>query len=191
MTAFRPGPSAYFLSYKTTVHLQGSLAVLSNSSLFFQSIFSKINMKFTSALLFASAVTAAQLDHHRREPGTKPRALTRRSQPRISTKGPTNSTKAQYSQNWAGAVIVTTGVTAVTGTITVPSVSAGHSGGATKSCASAWIGIDGATCVSAILQMGVDFCFENGQASYSAWYEWYPGKQDFCLRGLLIVTFLY
>lgn len=36
------------------------------------------------------------------------------------------------------------------------------------------MGIDGDTCTSAILQTGVDFCIQNGVASYDAWYEWYP-----------------
>lgn len=44
----------------------------------------------------------------------------------------------------------------------------------TQYCASAWVGIDGDTCQTAILQTGVDFCIQNGVTSYDAWYEWYP-----------------
>lgn len=44
----------------------------------------------------------------------------------------------------------------------------------TQYCASAWVGIDGDTCQTAILQTGVDFCIQNGVTSFSAWYEWYP-----------------
>ncbi|EIW81698.1 hypothetical protein CONPUDRAFT_54011, partial [Coniophora puteana RWD-64-598 SS2] len=40
--------------------------------------------------------------------------------------------------------------------------------------ASAWVGIDGDTCETAILQTGVDFTYSDGEVSYDAWYEWYP-----------------
>src|SRR3954465_12425703 len=65
----------------------------------------------------------------------------------------------QYSSNWAGAVLIGTGYTAVTAEFTVPTPKA-PSGGSSKTqySASAWVGIDGDTCGSAILQTGVDFC---------------------------------
>ena len=44
----------------------------------------------------------------------------------------------------------------------------------TQYAASAWVGIDGDTAQNSILQTGVDFYVENGEASYDAWYEWYP-----------------
>lgn len=86
-----------------------------------------------------------------------------------------NSVKAQYSSNWAGAVLTGSGYTTVTGTIVVPTPqepSEGSSG--TQYATSAWVGIDGDTCQSAILQTGVDFYVEDGQASFDAWYEWFP-----------------
>lgn len=137
-------------------------------------------MKFAATLLFASAVTAASLTQHRRDAHTK-RALARTSKPKMIANGPANSTKAQYSANWAGAIAITTDVSSVTATITVPSVSAGSAAGGvgTQSCASAWVGIDGDTCTTAILQAGVDFCFQDGVSSYDVWYEWYPGKPNF------------
>ena len=55
----------------------------------------------------------------------------------------TNTTHAQYSSNWAGAVIISSGITSVTGTFTVPSDKSDSSSG---SSASAWVGIDGDTC---------------------------------------------
>jgi hypothetical protein len=77
----------------------------------------------------------------------------------------------EYSSNWAGAVLTSTGFTSVVGTITVPTPkSSGKSGSA-----SAWVGIDGDTCGTAILQTGLDFSVSaSGAVSYDAWYEWYP-----------------
>lgn len=77
-----------------------------------------------------------------------------------------NSSYPQYSNNWSGAVQIGKGFNKVQGTITVPRAS-GSSGAA----ASAWVGIDGDTCSSAILQTGVSF-YADG--SYDAWYEWIP-----------------
>ncbi|KAI0444929.1 peptidase A4 family-domain-containing protein [Xylaria telfairii] len=83
-----------------------------------------------------------------------------------------NGTKnVEYSSNWAGAVLSSTGFTSVVGTIIVPTP---KSTGKTAS-ASAWVGIDGDTCGTAILQTGLDFSItSSGSVSYDAWYEWYP-----------------
>jgi len=54
-----------------------------------------------------------------------------------------NTTHAQYSSNWAGAVVISTGITSVSGTFIVPSDKSDSSSG---SSASAWVGIDGDTC---------------------------------------------
>ncbi|KAI3579534.1 peptidase A4 family-domain-containing protein [Fusarium oxysporum f. sp. albedinis] len=72
----------------------------------------------------------------------------------------------QYSGNWAGAVQIGSGYNKVQGTITVPEVS-----GADGAAASAWVGIDGDTCQTAILQTGISF-YADG--SFDAWYEWIP-----------------
>lgn len=88
-----------------------------------------------------------------------------------------------YSSNWAGAVwdqdnvrrqshqpclawshpiLFSQGTfTSVTGTFTVPTPS-----GENGTAASVWVGIDGDTCTSAILQTGIDFTLNNGEASY-------------------------
>ncbi|KAJ5358445.1 uncharacterized protein N7496_010858 [Penicillium cataractarum] len=81
----------------------------------------------------------------------------------------------EYSSNWAGAVLIGSGYTAVTGQFTVPTpkVPSGSSSSGTYS-ASAWVGIDGDTWGNAILQTGIDFTITNGKVSYDAWYEWYP-----------------
>lgn len=76
------------------------------------------------------------------------------------------SSDVQYSGNWAGAVNEGNGWNYVQGTITVPSVS-----GSSDSAASAWVGIDGDSCQTAILQTGVSFY---GDGSFDAWYEWIP-----------------
>ncbi|KAF9241640.1 peptidase A4 family-domain-containing protein [Melanogaster broomeanus] len=76
----------------------------------------------------------------------------------------------EYSSNWAGGVLIEPSgtFTYVTGTFTVPTPT-GSDGSA-----SAWVGIDGDTCGTAILQTGIDFTISNGAVSYDAWYEWYP-----------------
>ncbi|KAB8077620.1 peptidase A4 family-domain-containing protein [Aspergillus leporis] len=85
------------------------------------------------------------------------------------------TTNEEYSSNWAGAVLIGSSYTSVTGTFVVPTPSI-PSGGSSREqyCASAWVGIDGDTCETAILQTGVDFCIEGSSVSYDAWYEWYP-----------------
>ena len=37
-----------------------------------------------------------------------------------------------------------------------------------------WVGIDGDTCQSAILQTGIDYTEQGESVSYNAWYEFYP-----------------
>jgi hypothetical protein len=82
---------------------------------------------------------------------------------------------AQYSTNWAGAVLIGSGFTSVTGSIVVPTPQAPQGADSnTQYSAAAWVGIDGDTCSSAILQTGVDFTIQGGQVSFDAWYEWFP-----------------
>ncbi|KAG8159839.1 hypothetical protein KVR01_010476 [Diaporthe batatas] len=85
----------------------------------------------------------------------------------------TNETNAEYSSNWAGAVLISTGFTQVTGTVTVPTLT-GSSSSSVESAGSAWVGIDGDTCQTAILQTGIDWYVDGSSVSYDAWYEWYP-----------------
>lgn len=82
-----------------------------------------------------------------------------------------NTSYVQYSSNWAGAVLESppAGSTfnSVTGQFVVPTPSG-------TGAASAWVGIDGDTYTTSILQTGVDFTVQNGRVTYDAWYEWYP-----------------
>jgi len=78
-----------------------------------------------------------------------------------------NDTNVSYSSNWAGAVLVGTGYTSVTAEFKAPSPTTAGSG-------SAWVGIDGDTCSTAILQTGIDWTYSGGSVTYDAWYEWYP-----------------
>jgi len=131
-------------------------------------------MKFltlaSTALLAGSAIaapgTAIRAERHRK------RAANRSGNPMIKSDGPagvaaTNISNVDYSTNWAGAVLIGTGYTSVTGTFTVPTPSTTGSG-------SAWVGIDGDTCDTAILQTGIDWTKSGSSITYDAWYEWYP-----------------
>lgn len=75
--------------------------------------------------------------------------------------------RPQHSQNWAGAVQHSTGITKVTGVVKVPRAS----GGSQRQSGAAWGGIDGDKCGQSLLQTGIDFY---GDGSYDAWYEWFP-----------------
>lgn len=81
------------------------------------------------------------------------------------------------SSNWAGAVRESPPASAmytyVAATITVPTPTPTGNSTANQA-ASAWVGIDGATYTSAILQTGVDFYVIDGAPYTDAWYEWYP-----------------
>ncbi|GJE96322.1 peptidase G1 domain-containing protein [Phanerochaete sordida] len=133
-----------------------------------------------TALAFPSSKTRFDARMARRANGTshlsatKFDASTARRAKYSSHPKVTNETHIEYSSNWAGAVLNAGPGTwsTVEGTfnIPVPGPAPGQSVGA----ASAWVGIDGDTCGSAILQTGVDFIYEDGGVSYDAWFEWYP-----------------
>lgn len=118
-------------------------------------------MKYTTVLALLAGSAAAL-------PGALESRLAKRAgRPRHESAPNRKDTKyPQYSSNWAGAVQIGKGFTYVEGTITVPEVS-----GDASSAASAWVGIDGDTCQTAILQTGVSFY---GDGSFDAWYEWIP-----------------
>ncbi|KAJ8468948.1 hypothetical protein ONZ51_g9312 [Trametes cubensis] len=87
-----------------------------------------------------------------------------------------NATQAIFSSNWAGAVLISDSVntfTSVTGTFIVP-IPREPSGESGFHSASAWVGIDGDTCQTAILQTGIDMSVDGDDISYDAWYEWFP-----------------
>ncbi|KZO96225.1 hypothetical protein CALVIDRAFT_598533 [Calocera viscosa TUFC12733] len=136
----------------------------------------------TSVLLATAALAAP----HSRRDRLASRLARRREGSHLSTPnqritdkstGPTTEATTGYSSNWAGPVYNAAAGTfkEVTGTFTVPTPSA-PSGGSSRTsyAASAWVGIDGDSCDTAILQTGLDFTVEDGSVSYDAWYEWYP-----------------
>ncbi|KAK3936558.1 putative acid proteinase protein [Diplogelasinospora grovesii] len=147
-------------------------------------------MKFTTTLLSvialgASSVLATALPEGvtlvPRRPSMNVRRSARKTNPRLPVsdtldiQGTKNSSHVQYSSNWAGAVLIGSGYKSVRGTITVPTpqMPPGGSSG-TQYAASAWVGLDGDTCQTAILQTGVDFYVQGTSVSFDAWYEWYP-----------------
>jgi len=90
---------------------------------------------------------------------------------------PTNQTNVEYSSNWTGAVLSESTGTwkSVTGTFVVPTPKIPSGGSSsTQYYASAWVGIDGDTCGTSILQTGLDFGIKGSTVSFDAWYEWYP-----------------
>ncbi|KAM0263704.1 hypothetical protein ACHAQJ_001018 [Trichoderma viride] len=115
-------------------------------------------MKYSAVLLAAAGLAAAA-------PSNVPSKFGRRNGAH-SLPNMRNTKYPQYSSNWAGAVQIGKGFNKVTGTITVPRASGGS-----NAAASAWVGIDGDTCQTAILQTGVSFY---GDGSFDAWYEWIP-----------------
>jgi hypothetical protein len=142
-------------------------------------------MKFTAifaAIVGASTVLALPegITLVPREPRALLRRSARKTHPKIPVEATidgsiTNDTNVEYSSNWAGAVLIGSGYTSVTGTITVPTPSIPPGGNShTQYAASAWVGIDGDTCSSAILQTGVDFYVQGTTVSFDAWYEWFP-----------------
>lgn len=142
-----------------------------------------------TSLLFASVAFSAPLTSKRQARNEARQLLRaeRRAAANHQTHPPINVTtittaslngttkKEQYDENWAGAVLIGSGYKSVTGTFTVPTPSTPSSGSSGEEyCAAAWVGIDGDTCDTSILQTGVDFCVEDGQVYFDAWYEWYP-----------------
>ncbi|KIY47126.1 concanavalin A-like lectin/glucanase [Fistulina hepatica ATCC 64428] len=116
-------------------------------------------VSFALLLTFATAALAAPRGRNLAQRVAGRQAGTRQSLPMQQDDGPTNQTDATYSTNWAGAVLVADSAeyTSVTGTFTVPSPSLPDDALIGAYSASAWVGIDGDTCDTAILQTGVDF----------------------------------
>ncbi|KUJ06940.1 uncharacterized protein LY89DRAFT_712271 [Mollisia scopiformis] len=153
-------------------------------------------MKFSVSLLSSVLLATTALS----APHTKNAGLSRRLQRRARTirdsgnRAKDSSTKTEasqaassssssieYSENWSGLAYTSppSGETfnAVSGKFTVPtpSIPSGVDSTDGEYSASAWVGIDGNTYSTAILQTGVDFTVStSGEVSYDAWYEWYP-----------------
>ncbi|EKM56252.1 uncharacterized protein PHACADRAFT_253281 [Phanerochaete carnosa HHB-10118-sp] len=129
-----------------------------------------VSTLFIQALLAATALALpSSTERHDTRLARRARGL-RSSHPKI-----TNETHTEYSENWAGAVLNSGADTykSVTATFTIPTPKE-PSGSSGSHAASAWVGIDGDTCDTAILQTGLDFTIDGGEVSFDAWYEWYP-----------------
>jgi hypothetical protein len=132
---------------------------------------------FVQALL-ASAVFALPSSKERMAARRARRGLSRQSKPvnlitsQVVTE--TNVTHEEFSSNWAGGILIASTATykSITGTFTVPTPKS--TGGSAEQCATAWVGIDGDTCQTAILQTGVDFCVEGSSVAFDGWYEFFP-----------------
>lgn len=86
----------------------------------------------------------------------------------------------QYSANWAGAYLVGTSYDSVSAYLIVPGVILPPNASPNeKYCASAWVGIDGATSGSAVVQAGINLCIQGNKPFYAAWYEWFPEYAHF------------
>lgn len=142
----------------------------------------KYSIAFLSTMLCATTVLARPSSSERYAQRVARRAAARSSgllnKVESFDTDVSNETQVSYSTNWAGSVIESppSGTTwkTITGQFTVPSAS-----GSSGASASAWVGIDGDTCETAILQTGIDF---NAGGTYDAWYEWYPDyAYDFSL----------
>lgn len=105
-------------------------------------------MKFVSILALTASVSAVAL------PEAQTSGLKRRS----------------LSNNWAGIVKKSAGVTSATGTMVMPSLPNAIS----DSAVSAWVGIDGWSCsTTALLQTGVDILADG---TFTPWAQFYPSK---------------
>lgn len=83
------------------------------------------------------------------------------------------------SNNWSGVAILQSGVTEVSGTITVPVPKLPPGGDPNAAyCGVAWVGIDG-WFNGDLIQTGVLWCISENQASYNPWYEYLPGAITF------------
>ncbi|KXG45674.1 Concanavalin A-like lectin/glucanases superfamily [Penicillium griseofulvum] len=141
----------------------------------------KFSTTILSALLTTAAIAAPLTERRAARNAARAEGRTSRiSRPpykpdtreRITLNGTTHE---EYSTNWAGAVLIGTGYTSVTGQFTAPTPKLPSGASSSEQyCASAWVGIDGDTCSSAILQTGIDFCIQGSKVTYDAWYEWYP-----------------
>ena len=91
----------------------------------------------------------------------------------ISSTGISHAVDVPYSSDEAGAYLTNSVCTSVTGTIVVPTIPVPSSNQAEYALA-AWVGIDGITSTSAMVQVGLEFYVDGGEVATYAWYEWYP-----------------
>ncbi|KAF1923549.1 acid protease [Didymella exigua CBS 183.55] len=112
---------------------------------------------------------------HRTQPMVKVGSSVKENAKFVADTGNTTA-HVDYSSNWSGAVLEQPSsgyFTSATGRFTVPTPQ--HVGSDGTEYSTAWVGIDGDSCASGLLQAGVDFTVTaSGDVSYDSWYEWYP-----------------
>jgi hypothetical protein len=125
-----------------------------------------ITATILSALLCAEAALAVPANRVQARSLARRESRARRSAPFKNT----TDVHATVQSNWGGAILESSQVTKVSAVANAP-----LGGGGSSAAGSAWVGIDGASCQTAILQTGFDWY---GDGTYDAWYEWYP--EDAC-----------
>jgi len=129
----------------------------------------KVSVSALVSLLFATTLVSGSTLAQRRaaRAARKSRPLELSSSERNGAASG-NETDVTFSSNWSGVVLTSPPsgqtFTKVVGTFNVPTASG-------QGAASAWVGIDGDTAQSAILQSGIDF---DADGSFDAWFEWFP-----------------
>ena len=112
-----------------------------------------------SLIGLAAALPEGPLQRHQ--------AFRRNSRPvKVSHPMHRNATMDSQSSNWGGYVHDSTGISHVEGTVQIPAATGGSSQGA-----AIWVGIDGDTCQTSLLQTGVTVY---GDGTADAWVEWIP-----------------
>ncbi|KAM6491322.1 Peptidase A4 family domain containing protein [Amanita muscaria] len=129
---------------------------------------------FLTALLLTTAAFAAPegaIARRSRRSASRQSNPVQRLSGNTSLTAATNTSNAAYTDTWAGAVWDSYPANTfykVTGTFTVPTPSAPNGQ------ASVWVGIDGYSYQSAILQTGIYMYYKDGVSTYDSWYEWWP-----------------
>lgn len=95
------------------------------------------------------------------------------TRPHASSAAPTASTFGWKSTNWSGYAVAQPGVTAATGTWTVPTVTVSTAADYSAS----WVGVDGLT-NSDLIQTGTAQDSADGRTSYYAWWEVLPAAES-------------
>lgn len=131
-------------------------------------------MKYATVLGFLAGLAAASPQALRQRTPEERGPTRHHGVNRRPVHGPKQSPdgRVQYSTNWAGAVNHGTGITKVSGVISVPQVKASSK----DKSGAAWVGIDGDNCQQALIQTGIDFY---GDGSFDAWWEWIPDNVVF------------
>ncbi|TVY89748.1 Scytalidopepsin B, partial [Lachnellula willkommii] len=128
-------------------------------------------MKFTTSILSAllcieAALAGVPASRSQARHLARRQSRGRRTAPFRGANVTANAPESTVQSNWGGAILESSGFTDVSATANAPKGS-----GSSSAAGSAWVGIDGASCQTAILQTGFDWY---GDGTYDAWYEWYP-----------------